>query len=103
MFQLPVLPCVEYEIEVYADLKSKESADADLVKFTAKDQPELTEDAASNVHIVYGTVSVARKRDITGITSVVVKGHFDDILKDKECKSVEKLLFCSRLTTRKNG
>ena len=90
MFQLPVLPCVEYEIEVYADLKSKESADADLVKFTAKDQPELTEDAASNVHIVYGTLSVARKRDITDITSVVVKGHFDDILKDKECKSLGK-------------
>jgi hypothetical protein len=82
---------VEYEIEVYADLKDKESADADLVKFTAKDQPELTEDAASNVHIMYGTVSVARKRDITDVTSVAVKGHFDDILLDKSARVCKEL------------
>eukprot|EP00092_Neocalanus_flemingeri_P029036 GFUD01031522.1.p1 GENE.GFUD01031522.1~~GFUD01031522.1.p1 ORF type:complete len:2660 (+),score=730.01 GFUD01031522.1:322-8301(+) len=86
---IPVLPCVEYEIEVYADLTNRESADADLVKFTAKDQPELTEDAASNVHIVYGSVSVSRKRDVTYVTSVEVKGTFDDILDDKDCKSIQ--------------
>jgi hypothetical protein len=80
---------LEYEIEVYADLKSKESADADLVKFTAKDQPELNDNAASNVHIVFGSVSVSKKRDITDVTSLNVKGHFDDILNDKDCKSVQ--------------
>ena len=89
-FQLTVLPCVEYEVEVYADLKNGESAEAAIVKFTAKEQPELTADAASNIHIMYGSISVSRKRDITDVTSGVVKGDFDQVLVDKECKSVQK-------------
>ena len=77
-------------MEVYADLKNGESAEAAIVKFTAKEQPELTADAASNIHIMYGSISVSRKRDITDVTSGVVKGDFDQVLVDKECKSVQK-------------
>ena len=77
-------------MEVYADLKNSESAEAAIVKFTAKEQPELMTDAASNVHIMYGSISVSRKRDITDVTRGVVKANLDEILADKDCKSVQK-------------
>ena len=48
-------------------------------------QPELTDDAASNVHTMYGAVAEAKD-----VTRVVVKGHFDELLVDKDCKRVRK-------------
>ena len=81
---------MEYELEVYADLKNSESAEAAIVKFTAKEQPELMTDAASNVHIMYGSISVSKKRDITDVTRGVVRANLDEILVDKDCKSVQK-------------
>ena len=89
-YRLSVFPCQQYEVEVSALLTTSESAEADSAQFMAKKQPELAEDAANSVHIVYGTLSVSRKREITDVTRVVVKGGFDDLLIDRECKSIKK-------------
>ena len=73
-----------------AELSNKESAEAATVKFSAKEQPEVTNDAASNVDIVYTTLGVSEERVIIDVTSVVVKGDFDELLVDKDCKSIER-------------
>ena len=79
---IPVVPCVEYEIVVIAELFNNEKLDTEMVNFKSRDQPALVANAVAHVKMV----------DADDLTSVDITGNIDDILKDEDCKSAKTLL-----------
>ena len=76
---LPVVPCIQYEVKVVAEMKDKTSIESSPVVMMTRDQPEFTEDVLRQIKL--------RRARTAGGAEVTVSGLWSDLLADGACRT----------------
>ena len=76
---LPVVPCVQYEVKLVAEMKDETSIESSPVVMMTGAQPEFTEDVLSQIEL--------RRAKTGGGVEVTVSGLWSDLLADGACRT----------------